>query len=431
MQEALPLEPAREYAEAERALEDDLSYDHWSETLRAEHTRRTAPRTAQLVRFQLILGAVVAAFTLLWDLLVLPDLFEIALGWRLVTVVPLTVIGLYLLARQRLGLAKIAMGASIVSFGMIAMHLATFGSEAVMTRYVMAATFLLGIACIALPFTPRELRRFMVAYTLFTGLVALWPNPLEPMAATLHLAFALLVGGTSVAVATNYWNIDAQGFLKDLREEATREALEHSNQLLRQLSERDPLTGSLNRRGFERVFAKLIAKVTAAKADPSGTVPIGRAAVLMIDLDHFKQFNDTHGHQAGDTCLRMVAQAIEDVFAKAEGIVGRFGGEEFVVAFHEVQAGETIEMAERTRLAIASLLVPAGPLSDGDLRPLVTASIGIGLSEPIMHALDEEDGAALREDLIEMADVALYNAKRNGRHRVEIIECEKVERRSA
>ena len=434
MYEAPLIKPARDYDEAVRALSDKRRYRRWSAELKAAHSRKIAGRTSHLLRFQIFAGLAAAAFSLGWDLLVMPEHAEFAVLARLLTVVPLACTGLYLLSRRNLQWAKAMVGASIVCLGMVAMHLASFGGEALMTRYVMATSFLLGIACLALPFSPAELRKFALAFALGTGLAALWPNPLEPLIAATHIAFVVLIGGISVAVAQNYWEIDARGFLKDLREEATREALRHSNRLLQQLSERDPLTGSLNRRGFERVFDKLIVEVSAVNADrlDKDKVSIGRASVMMIDLDHFKRFNDTHGHQAGDTCLTLVARALEDVFGKTQGFVARFGGEEFIAALRETQPGEALAIAEEVRVAVAELLVPLSGAGEASVRPpLVTTSVGIGLSDPITRAIDADEGRALREDLIEMADAALYSAKRAGRNRVEIVTWDEPLSRSA
>lgn len=422
MKESPLPEPAREFVEAEHALAQALPYDRWSDALKAEHTQRTSERTTQVLRFQLYLGALVCTLTLFWDFLVLPAHFETALVWRLLTNAPLTILGLALLSRGQVVAAKAATGAAIISLAVLAMHLSAFGDEALMTRYCMAVVFLLGIACFALPFNPAELRKFALAFIVMTSLAAMWPNAVDPVAIGMHITFALLIGGTSIAIARNYWEIDAQGFLKDLREDATRVALEESNRMLRRLSERDPLTGSLNRRGFDRVVERLLVSVSAAETRTNPGTSIGRACAMMIDLDHFKRFNDTHGHQAGDTCLTMVAATLEEILKDAGGLVGRFGGEEFVVGFRERREGEAKALAERVRLAVADLLVPLDSMDSDAADPLVTASIGIGLSEPITGAISEESSPTLREELIEMADAALYAAKRAGRNRVEVVE---------
>lgn len=413
MQELALLQPAPEYVEAERALAQRLRYDQWSDALKAAHARRTAGWARHLLRFQLFLGAIVAAASLVFDLAVLPDKSELALFWRLFTIAPLTFAGLVLLARGRLQPAKLMVSASVVCLGMVAMHFASFGNEALMTRYAMATVFLLGIACMALPFTPTELRRFAMAFTLLTSLAAMWPNPLDPLTITMHLTFAALVASAAIALAKKNWEIAARGFLKDLREEATLEALEQSNLALRQLSEQDPLTGMPNRRHFERVLGDRLQALSPERSD------YGRLALMMIDLDRFKEFNDRHGHLAGDRCLKLVAQELQAIFPKEYGVLARYGGEEFIAALREREPGEAERLAEAMRQAVADLLVPV----DQDAAPLITTSIGVALA-PANSSLDIDD-------LIEMADVALYKAKNKGRNRVETIVAGTMARRSA
>jgi diguanylate cyclase (GGDEF)-like protein len=126
-------------------------------------------------------------------------------------------------------------------------------------------------------------------------------------------------------------------------------------------------------------------------------------AILMIDIDHFKSVNDTHGHAAGDAAIKSVAQTIEGAIRPTDK-AGRFGGEEFVVLLHEVSEDGMIEAAERLRVAVASRAIP---VSGADL--LVTVSVGIASAE---------SGDRDIQDIIERADLALYSAKGAGRNRI-------------
>jgi diguanylate cyclase (GGDEF)-like protein len=127
--------------------------------------------------------------------------------------------------------------------------------------------------------------------------------------------------------------------------------------------------------------------------------------LLMLDLDHFKQVNDTYGHLAGDAVLRAVAQTITTAVRSREDAVGRFGGEEFVVLLPAINQPETTAIAERIRQAIATLTVPLGQTS-------IT-----GLSVSIGVARYPRTGTTLQR-LLDAADTALYNAKATGRNRV-------------
>jgi diguanylate cyclase (GGDEF)-like protein len=131
-------------------------------------------------------------------------------------------------------------------------------------------------------------------------------------------------------------------------------------------------------------------------------------SLLLIDVDHFKAFNDLYGHQAGDECLRFVARAIARSIRRAHDLVARYGGEEFVVML----PATTIEGAERTaeaiRLTIAGRAMPHAATAHG----IVAISIGAASVVPTADSLPST--------LIEAADNALYAAKRAGRDRVTV-----------
>lgn len=164
--------------------------------------------------------------------------------------------------------------------------------------------------------------------------------------------------------------------------------LEEANARLLTLATTDPLTGLTNRRTFDEVLAR-----EAALADRG----IGPLSLLLLDVDHFKGFNDTFGHPAGDDVLRQIALAIRTC-CRSTDLPARLGGEEFAVLLPGTDIGGALVLAERIRHAIE-----AGPWP---LRP-VTASIGVAML----------DGSGSR-GLIETADRVLYEAKRNGRNKI-------------
>ncbi len=176
------------------------------------------------------------------------------------------------------------------------------------------------------------------------------------------------------------------------------EQLRRANAQLVALAQQDSLTGIGNRRAFEEGFAE-----AWNHACESGT-PL---AVLMIDIDHFKQFNDLYGHLLGDRCLARVAAVLARVVVTAGALVARFGGEEFAVLLPDVSESECCRIAELLRQAVAS----AGIAHDGNPWGLVTISVGIA------------SGMAARQgdrlELLGHADAALYRAKQRGRNRVE------------
>jgi diguanylate cyclase (GGDEF)-like protein len=156
---------------------------------------------------------------------------------------------------------------------------------------------------------------------------------------------------------------------------------------------RDPLTGLYNRRHFDE---RLGAELSAARRH--GT-PL---TLMVVDVDHFKNINDTHGHLAGDAVLRQVAEVLQAAMRK-EDVVARFGGEEFVVIARSTDLAGASRFAERIRRQIEERVC-----SFERLELQVTASIGIA-------ELGAEGGA---QDLLDAADRALYQAKASGRNTI-------------
>lgn len=167
--------------------------------------------------------------------------------------------------------------------------------------------------------------------------------------------------------------------------------------VLTDLSERDPLTQLLNRRGFAQRL-ETIWKQAARESKP--------LAFAMIDLDHFKGINDRLGHSAGDQALREVADVLSAVARRPLDASVRWGGEEFVVVWYDVDRLQAHKLAERVRAAVEGLQLsnesaPAGVL---------TVSIGIYVCEPKVQLKPD--------DCLQKADDAQYQAKQSGRNRV-------------
>ena len=187
-------------------------------------------------------------------------------------------------------------------------------------------------------------------------------------------------------------------------------ALEHE----RAAATRDALTGTLTRRPLMEAFEQGVS-LAVRERQPY--------AVLMLDLDHFKRVNDEHGHPAGDAVLRQFAQRLSQRLRRSD-LLGRYGGEEFLVLLPGTDLAGARTVAEGMRRAIAD-----EPFTFGALRIPVTVSVGVRVLEPAdPDAPGGADGvivagmadAAQVEPLIADADRALYAAKRNGRNRVEV-----------
>lgn len=196
----------------------------------------------------------------------------------------------------------------------------------------------------------------------------------------------------------------AESLLRKAKEELeiqvaarTRE-LTQLNEELHLLSLSDGLTGIGNRRCLDEALDREW-KRAAREQSP--------LAVLMIDLDYFKRFNDCYGHLAGDECLKKVAVTINGIIQRATDFVGRYGGEEFVVMLPATDADGAMRVGEKIRAAIETLAIPH---QQSSLGGVVTVSIGVAVMFPI--------GAVEVTVLVEAADQALYAAKSAGRNRV-------------
>ena len=384
------------------ALSEQSGYSSWPEALRAEHARNGRTETFLNLRFQLVMGLLVSICALMFDAVVLPQHFDLSLGWRMLTTLPLTLVALLILREHQIGLVKLSIGISMICFGVLEVHLASHAAPDLMARYTMGTAFLLAIACLALPFTPRELARFALAYGLATSIAGLWPNPLPVHELALHMSFTLLAALPCWALARRHFELSARGFLLDMREEASRLELEENIVILRELSERDSLTGLPNRRAFRRIFTDAY-----ENGPPGETCGV---SLMMIDLDHFKSFNDRFGHQAGDRALQTAARALHHIFNDYSGHVARFGGEEFIAALRCHSAPDAERLAWSICQQLSELPIPVRR----EKVQTITASIGLA-----------SVGFGAQVDLANLtarADRALYHAKKNGRNRVVVSE---------
>jgi len=173
--------------------------------------------------------------------------------------------------------------------------------------------------------------------------------------------------------------------------------LEDSNSKLATLSQTDGLTGIANRRRFDEVFA-----AEWSRAGRSGQ----SLALAMLDVDYFKAYNDTYGHQCGDDCLRAIANLLGKNVRRVGDLAARYGGEEFAFIAPMTDSDSALGIAETIRRALEQLNLPhaASPFH------VVTASIGVAVVIP--GKSDTPQG------LLQMADAALYQAKQQGRNQV-------------
>ena len=193
------------------------------------------------------------------------------------------------------------------------------------------------------------------------------------------------------------------GFMFDISErKQAEEDLLRLHKELEQLSLTDGLTGIANRRMFDQRL----------ETEWSDSLRSGKPLSLVIlDIDHFKQYNDAHGHVAGDECLKRIAGVLHDIARRPRDVVARFGGEEFILLLPETDAAAAHALAQACASGIAGLKIPHGGMGTSDL---VSASMGVGT------ATARGDGAA--RGFVEAVDRMLYAAKSGGRNRIEMQE---------
>jgi len=174
------------------------------------------------------------------------------------------------------------------------------------------------------------------------------------------------------------------------------------SRLITELVELDPLTGAKNRRVFDEHLTRLWQQAIEDRR------PL---AVLLIDVDHFKAFNDRYGHQAGDQALRRVAQTLRALISRPLDVLTRYGGEEFAALLYDVNAAQAEQIAEQMRRAVTELAI-----EHRASRTCATVSVSVGVA-----AIEPGDARKPR-GATQLADEALYEAKLRGRNSVVVLD---------
>ncbi len=250
----------------------------------------------------------------------------------------------------------------------------------------------------------NAIARFLPALIMCLGIVLIHALAVSHMGLVTHpvaVSASLLLTSTAVFTLYGAWVLERderKAYLLEQQESALQQALTQSHEAVARTARTDALTQLANRRHFDEVLKQVWADAQSRRTG---------VAILLLDVDHFKAYNDLYGHPAGDACLKAVAQAMAPCVRKGGDVMARWGGEEFAV----VMSGASMEaarlLAERIRQAVLELQLPHPGSGCADV---VTVSIGVSAMEP--GALSQ------LSELIRTADLCLYEAKGRGRNRV-------------
>ena len=190
--------------------------------------------------------------------------------------------------------------------------------------------------------------------------------------------------------------------LTDINERKEMELLlEESNRRLKELTNKDSLTGIANRRCFDEKLEQEYFRLRRTNS---------KLSIILLDLDHFKDYNDCYGHVMGDDCLRQIGRVLADSINRSVDLVARYGGEEFACILPDTDIHAAVGIAEKIRQRIEGLKIEH---KKSPVSKFVTASFGV---TTVQYSYGTSP-----EDVVAIADKLLYKAKISGRNRVEFI----------
>lgn len=384
-------------------LPTDCSHGHRDSCTSAEleqQFRRASEsvRERRMIKTALVGVALYASFAIS-DRNMVPDIYLTAWAVRFLLVIPLMLTCTLLLGRVRSLLAReVMLAANVVLSGASLAWIATLSQHPNAGHYISGVLLIILFGNIVLNQWFRSALVSSVMLMLVYGLL-LWRAEAIPVAARINNGlFCISTVVISLIACYRMEQDRRRAFLAHVRETERNEELSRANALLERLSSEDALTGLANRRAFDLRLAEEWAR---ARRDGQ---PL---ALMMIDVDFFKRYNDRYGHPAGDACLQQVSDVFKAQLRRAGEFVARMGGEEFAVLLPGVGTAAAVQLAERMRRAVAAAAIEH---AGSDAAAHVTVSIGTAALHP--------DGGLQPPALLREADAALYLAKQRGRNQV-------------
>lgn len=356
-------------------------------------------------RRHLILCMILGGFTFgsfsFWTMFINPGQFVSATLQMVGTCIPSTLFGVLLLRklserwREYISMVPSYTG-FIVAYNVVINGEQPASGEQSLFMFCWPLMLIYVNTCMKSPF------KIALIYNIFCLTLTGWGVHTAPISLSAGGLIITAIGSSSFfSLLGNYWsNVEARrNYLYWLREETRALSLTDANSDLQRLSETDALTGLANRRQIQPQLDELTAKHLSGES---------KGAVLLIDIDYFKRYNDHYGHLVGDECLKTVSAALSGCLA-APCSIARFGGEEFIAVLPETSHDEARKIAHRILQTIREQEIPHLGRTDG--LSIITVSIGLA------HSASSELTDAT--SLLDQADKALYRAKRAGRNRLE------------
>jgi len=345
------------------------------------------------MRFNFVLGVICLAVFFIVGHLTLGEAVNRELDWlRISVVAPVLVLALlvvYSSAYQRAFAPLVQVLAPL--FGVSVVVQALLATQHGVSVFAVVVLTVLGIYLLVGMLFYAALRTALVvlaSYAIGTQIIDMAPDQ--------------AIYNFTVLIVTNVLGATACYGLEKVHRTNYLEA-----RLLTEMACRDGLTGIYNRRMLDEYLDKVWQQASRERVS---------VALLLIDIDHFKAYNDYYGHQAGDECLKHVARALAQCARRPLDFTARYGGEEFAVVLYDARRDYVEELTRRIQASMASLALkhPASPVSEQ-----LTASIGAACVVPTLERS--------RFGFVQLADEALYEAKGTGRNRVVIMDKEYAE----
>jgi diguanylate cyclase (GGDEF)-like protein len=346
-------------------------------------------------------AVVLYALFAITDRAMLPDTYMQAWAIRFFLVIPLLIVCTFGINSVRhLAMREVLLAAMVVIAGASIIWIAGLSAPEYAVRYHqgIGLIVLFGNLVLGLRFRGAVASSVLVGAIYVGALLQLSSIPPE-LRFSSWLVFAVSV---AISLIANYRMDQDQrrAFLAKAREQERNEELSRAVELFGRLSAEDPLTELANRREFDR---RLELEWGRARRESR---PL---ALILVDLDYFKDYNDLYGHQAGDVCLQRIAGILRSIPQRSSDLAARLGGEEFGVLLPGTTITDAAELAEQMRTVVLELNLPHASSS---VSSVVSASFGVAAALPA----SQDEPAALFAN----ADGALYEAKKKGRNRVEV-----------